>query len=323
VLGIDHREADSRALSSGVIAPFAGLRFELDGPAALCARFVRAARVQPPGGCGREGTAAPKFVVDCHVEPLAPGAAELPLPGATQPRPGAHRPLPPSHAGIAWGWCGDEGSVSTRFGHARVSLEAGRFTARVAVQDEPLAAHFLLTGLSALVLHRQGGGILHAASVELDAGVVAFIGPSGAGKSTACLHVGGCPLFSADTLAFLPGPIDAAGAGVWFAHPLPGGTQPIPEMAAASRRWLPLRSVLRVHRSAGESSASAAPLASAVALLRESAFQIGAAPDAELELLAGLERLARAVPIGRLQLCLGASLKPILGRWLVDQGRPS
>jgi hypothetical protein len=356
VLGLDHREEGNRAAITGVIAPFAGLRFELDGAAALCARFVRAARALPGGG-GWEGTVAPKFAVGCHVEALAAGAAEPLSPRAAEPLcPGAAEPLSPREAeplsppraaeplcrgaaeplspraaeplrspraGIAWTWCGGEGSVSTRYGHARVTLEAGRFAARIAVRDEPLAAHFLLSGLAALVLHRLGGGILHAASVELDSGVVAFVGPSGAGKSTACLHAGDCPLFSVDTLAVVPGPIGPAGAGVWFAHPLPGGTRPLPDMAASSHRWLPLRGVLRVHRSTDESSASAVSPASAVALLRESAFQIGDGRDAELELLAGLERLARAVPIGRLYLRLGASLKPILGRWLVDQGRPS
>jgi hypothetical protein len=310
VLGFDQREEIDRPPFSGtVIARFAGLDFKLDGAAALCARFVRAARDHAPSSpLEHRDAAAPKFAVDCHVEAL----------GASRTEAMAEEVPALPRAGIAWSWGGDDGHVATRFGHARVALAAGRFAARIRVQDEALGPRFLLSGLSALVLHRLGGGILHSASVELDAGVVAFVGPSGAGKSTACRHVDGCALFSTDTLAVVPRPSGGA-RRMWFAHPLPGGTRPVPDMTSAARRWLPLRAVLRVHRSMFETSASDASPAAAVALLRESAFQLGSGVRGEHELLARLDELSQAVRIGRLQLCLGASLKPILDRWLLDQ----
>jgi hypothetical protein len=188
------------------------------------------------------------------------------------------------------------------------------------VAPHPRAAHFLLRGLTALVLHRLGGAILHAASVELDSGVIAFVGPSGAGKSTACRHVEGCRLFSVDTLAVVPLPLAGAPEQpwLWCAHPRPGGTRPVPDMLAATPRWLPLRGVLRVQRSSGEVRVAAASLASAVALLRESAFQLGVGVDAEEELLSRLEKVARSLPVGRAYLRLGASIKPVLSRWLVN-----
>jgi hypothetical protein len=302
VLGLDHRDEINRTSSAGVIARFAGLDFKLDGPAALCARFVLAARDphpredRPRTRVGHGDDTAPKFAVDCHVQTL----------GTRRSDEG-----PPSgRAGIAWSWGPDGGQVSTRFGHARVELAAGRFSAHIAVRDEALAAHFLLSGLSA--------------SVELGSGVAAFVGPSGAGKSTACRHIEGCPLFSADALAFIPAPSENPPLPMWLSHPLPGGTRPVPDMTSAVRRWLPLRAVVRVQRSVdGETHVRDAAPAAAVALLRESAFQMGLGRSAEHELLAGLEGLSRAVRMGRLQLSLGTSLNPILSRWLVDQVRES
>jgi hypothetical protein len=227
--------------------------------------------------------------------------------------------------GIGWRWTESGGQVLTRFGHARIEHARGRFSARLAVAAHPRSAHFLLSGVSAAVLHRLGGGILHAASVELESAALAFIGPSGAGKSTACQQVEGCPLFSADTLAVVPAPLAAAPGQppLWFAHPLPGGTRPVPDMPAAASRWLPLRGILRVERTSEEVRVATPSLAAAVALARESAFQMGVGVGAEEELLSRLENLARSVPVGRLHLRLGTSIKPLLSRWLLGQAPES
>jgi hypothetical protein len=90
-------------------------------------------------------------------------------------------------------------------------------------------------------------------------------------------------------------------------------------MPRAAPRWLPLLGVLRVFQAERATSIESSSPASSVALLRESAFQAGSGPGAEVELLATLERLARAMPIGRLYQSLGASSEPVLRRWLENQ----
>lgn len=301
---------------------FAGLDFELSGDGEAVDRIVTAAPPCAPGSAGgaalgvgtsptlRANTLAPKFAARCRLHLLARGGAERPA----LPRPG-----------ITWQWAEGAGQVVTRFAHARISGGAdgaGGFSGRAWVGDDARASHLLLSGLTALLVHRLGGAVLHAASVELDAGVVAFIGPSGAGKSTACRHVEHASLFSVDRLALLPlGLTGSPRTGpVWFAHPLPGGTRPVPDMVSAAPRWLPLAGVLRVERALAGSAIGVPSLAGAVMSLRESTFQAGVGPGVEAELLGTLEHLANQLPVARLQLSLGASLEPLLRRWLGDQG---
>lgn len=285
---------------------FAGLCFALEGPGSLCADMLRASRV------GHESAVSPsapaELRVACELILLAEGAARR----------------VPARAGTRWEWSGDEGELVTRFGRARVWREARGFGAQVWVSSDPLAAHFMLSGLSSFVLHQAGGAILHAASVELDGGIVAFVGPSGAGKSTACQHVEGARLFSLDRLALTPSGTEdegVTGGGLWLAHPLPGGTLPNPPIAHSTARELPLRAVLRIHQASEGAWVEPRCAAQAVALLRESAFQTGQRPSAELELLGLLERLASAVPVAGLHLSLGTKLRPLLGRWLASGGK--
>jgi hypothetical protein len=308
-----------------VVASFAGLDFELSGDAVACDRIVKAAPPRAPGGAGLTvGTSprvpanalAPKFAARCRLHMLSSAGAERTI-------------LPRS--GITWHWGEGGGQVVTRFAHAHISGGVSGFYGRAWVDDDALAPHFLLSGLTALLAHRLGGAVLHAASVELDAGVIAFIGPSGAGKSTACCHVAHAPLFSVDRLAIVPlGLAGSAEAGspeagsseagpMWLSHPLPGGTRPVPDMPSAEPRWLPVAGILRVERSAADTTIGVPSLAGAVRSLRESTFQAGVGPGVEAELLGILEHLAQRVPVARLHLNLGASLGPLLSRWLVDQ----
>ncbi len=292
-------------MSHGAVS-FAGLCFALEGPGSLCADMVRASRVEHEAAAS--SSAPGELTVACELLPLAEEAAQ----GV------------PARAGTRWQWSGDEGELVTRFGRARVWREARGFGAQVWVSSDPLAAHFMLSGLSSLVLHQAGGVILHAASVELDGGVVAFVGPSGAGKSTACQRVEGARLFSLDRLALTPsftGNEGVAGGGLWLAHPLPGGTLPNPPMAHSTARQLPLHAVLRVHQASEGTWVEPRSAAQAVSLLRESAFQTGQRPSAELELLGLLERLTTAVPVAALYHTLGTRLRPLLGRWLASGGK--
>jgi hypothetical protein len=330
---------------------FAGLELELTGDADACARVGRVARAGVPaaGSIGPHSTAptadtpAPKFAASCRL-----ASCRLQM----VPPPAADRALPPP-SGLGWEWTAQGGELVTRFGGARVwrapcgaggpATERTAFEGTAWLAGDARAPHHLLGGLAVLLTHRLGGGVFHAASVELDGAVVAFIGPSGAGKSTACRHVEGAPLVSVDRLALLPlgpvlplepvlplgpvpplapvppfGPLPPSGPR-WFAHPLPGGTRPLPDMPGTLPCWRPLAAVLRVRRSATGTAIIAPAPASAVTLLRESTFQTGLQPSAELELLAALEQLVQHVPVARLELQLGASLKPLLRRWLKSQ----
>jgi len=238
--------------------------------------------------------------------------------------PASSTDLEPGRAPIAWRWAHGRGEVLTRSGRAEVWPTASGFAARARVGPAGGLPQ-LFAGLAALLLHRRGGVILHAASVELDAGVIAFIGPSGAGKSTACRHVDGAPAFSIDRLAVMPGEAEpgrdfGAGRTMWLSHPLTGGT-PLPDMPAATPRTLPLHGVFRIRQSPDGTHIEPASRATAVAALRESSFQVGDGAGTELQLLERLERLAGAVPVARLHLSLGASLAAPLRRWLLDQAK--
>jgi len=223
--------------------------------------------------------------------------------------------LPSTQAGLAWSWESEAGELVTRLGGARVESVPGGFAGRAWLDTDARAPHHLLGGLAVMLSHRLGGGVFHAASVELDGAVVAFVGPSGAGKSTACRHMDGAPLVSVDRLALLPL------GSEWFAHPLPGGTRPAPDMPGAPPRWRPLGAILRVQQSSNGTAIIAPSAPHAVTLLRESTFQSGLQPSAEGELLAALEHLVQHVPVARIQLQLGASLKPLLRRWLKSQAK--
>jgi hypothetical protein len=317
---------DDRAGARASRVTFAGLELELTGDADACARLGRVARagmlaaaaIGPDATALTANTPAPKFAASCRLQMVPP--------------PPTDRVVPQS--GLGWDWTAEGGELVTRFAGARIAQvsggsdgstldrragETGAFEGTAWLVDDARAPHHLLGGLAVLLTHRLGGGVFHAASIELDGAVVAFVGPSGAGKSTACRHVEGAPLVSVDRLALLPmpsSPLPRRGSR-WFSHPLPGGTRPVPDMPGAFPGWRPLAAILRVQKAAaGTAIIAPASPASAVTLLRESTFQTGLRPSAEHELLAALERVVQHVPVVRLELQLGTSLKPLLRRWL-------
>lgn len=306
----------AEGLARAEVVCHAGLGYVLEGDAVACERVARvawagAAPGANVGSAGAANSAAPKFAARCRLRLASPG----PITRAT-PR-----------GGLAWSWGADGGRLYTRGAVARVREAADGFDGVGWLADDGRAPHELLGGLAVMLSRRLGGGVFHAASVVLDGGVIAFVGPSGAGKSTACRHVEQAPLFSVDRLAVLPAAVlpaavlPAAVAGsTWVAHPLAGGTRPVPGITSAEHRWLPLAGALRVQRSTSETAIVRLAPARAVMSLRESTFQAGLAPHAERELLAALDELAQQVPVARLELRLGASLAPLLRRWLEDVG---
>jgi hypothetical protein len=189
----------------------------------------------------------------------------------------------------------------------------GEYSADVNLAPSHRAARNLLALLAYALVRQAGGAVLHAASVELPEGVVAFVGPSGAGKSTACLHVDGAQFFAADRLAVVP----TAGSA-WSAHPLPGGTPltaPMPVSTSAGRS---LRAVLRIRQAREGCWFEPCRGTQAVALLRESTFRTAQTPQPEAELLSQLERLAGATSVGKLHFSLGTALGAVLRGWLSD-----
>jgi hypothetical protein len=177
------------------------------------------------------------------------------------------------------------------------------------------------------ILHAIGGAIVHASSVLLDEGVIAFLGPSGAGKSTASRQMRAGSLFSVDRLALAPllaDPQQRSSADpahrrrTWWAYPLFGGTLIDSEMPLALPAWAPLGALLRVQQaSRGAFVESCTPIR-ALATLRESSLHGGHGAGMESEFLSRLQQLAADIPIARLHFGLGAALSPVIRDWLSE-----
>lgn len=65
--------------------------------------------------------------------------------------------------------------------------------------------HLLLDQVIPLVINLRGGDALHASSVQMPQGIIAFVGQAGSGKSTlaASFFLSGCPLVSDDCLSLI------------------------------------------------------------------------------------------------------------------------
>lgn len=262
---------------------FAGLHFK------LAAQLLDGLRALPHTLPVEPGH-APLARVDCEIESLG---------GAPLERQSGHP--------IEWSWHEGVGQARTRKLEARFERVGPRqFRVQARVATDPLTLTTLLSTVAPALLHALGGTVLHAASIELNRHAIAFIGPSGAGKSTACQHTAGARSFSLDRLAVVPG------ASGWVACRLPGGNGWEEADARSVHSILPLGAVLRVmHSQQGPWARACAPLRS-IALLRQAAFHGDHAPGAERELLAALDALSRAVPVGELGFGLGDALASII-----------
>jgi hypothetical protein len=276
---------------------FAGIRFAFEGPAVLLEALAHVPCTHSSTGWASPGDGGVAHVC-CAVAPLA----GLELAGGD---PLARR--------LEWAWQGGRALLRSR--HARAELHGAAEGARAEARLTPnrRGAESLLTGLAAALLHRSGGAILHAASLELPEGVIAIIGPSGSGKSTASRQLDSGRVFSVDRLAVAPRSQD------WHAFPLPGGTRSPLDLPPATSARAPLRAVLRIRKAASGACLEPCSPAQAVALLRQSAFHSGYDAQAERELLAHLERLSDTVPVANLHSSLGTMLGPVLGRWLAHR----
>jgi len=165
----------------------------------------------------------------------------------------------------------------------------------------------LLDALSAAIVERSGGLLVHAAGVELDGHAYLFVGPSGAGKTTAAGQVFGARSFCVDRAVVMPS------AQGWRVHALPGGTDPIDRAPDSRNVTLPLGGILRVKQA---STVDAHPLAphEAVMTVRESVFSADRDEVSERKRLDTIATLATEVPLMRLDSVLGAPLAQTLRR---------
>ena len=281
---------------------FSGFQFRLRGDRQLLARFeaepqarslAQSHPAEPP--CPLQSPALPLAQVDCELEASSALAPE---------RAGGHP--------IEWSWQDRQGEVRTC--NLRATLEhTGRrqFAVRARLPADLLAVPTLLSAVSPALLHAVGGTVLHAASVEFERRCVAFVGPSGAGKSTACRHTSDALSFSLDRLAVAP-----TEQG-WVAYPLPGGKGSESNAPASAHASLPLATILRVARSTQGPHIEACRGHRRLAVLRQATFHGDRTPAAEHELLAALDALGQAVPVGLLEFALGDPLRAVIQRFIV------
>jgi hypothetical protein len=208
---------------------------------------------------------------------------------------------------IRWQWDGDVAHLET--GRVRAELRRlgrGRYAATALVVPDAFGCSSLVTALTAAIVKREGGLVLHAAGVELDGRAVLFIGPSGAGKTTAANHCQGLRWIARDRAAIYPTPLG------WYAAGMAGGD--VIELPPASARVLPLGAIYRIGR--GVETVAAVPLqgVDAIRALRESVQSIAASPIEESARLDAIVRVSDACTVGRLETCLGAPLVDTLRR---------
>ncbi|MFW6051846.1 MAG: hypothetical protein ACODAU_11765 [Myxococcota bacterium] len=199
------------------------------------------------------------------------------------------------------------GDVGIDAGWARCNLapagDGFRARADVAVDTLGGAEMDLLQLLAAVVLAERGGALLHAAAVELDGAVCAFLGPSDAGKSTACRHTGERQ-FAIDRLAVWPG------GGRWWAAPVPGGPEDESPLAPSAHAILPLRCLLRVFHGRGAVRAAVVPRARALAYLRPALQWPFGGAAGEVRALDVCEAVSQGVPVGEIHTVLGRQNAP-------------
>ncbi len=214
---------------------------------------------------------------------------------------------------ITWEWDGDIARVST--GRVRAELRRlsdGKYAATAFVVPSEAGCSALVTALTAAVVNREGGFVLHAAGVEIDGRAVLFIGPSGAGKTTAANHCHGARWFARDRAVVYPTPLG------WYAAGMAGGDDI--ELPRSVRTLMPLGAVLRVRRGSDEPLLRESGVLEALRDLRESVMGAAVGRDVEGATLTALVELGRGARVGRLSYPLGSMLHDVLSAVLLRRG---
>ncbi len=205
---------------------------------------------------------------------------------------------------IKWAWDGDVAQLET--GRVRAELRrlgARRYAASALAVPDDAGCASLATALTAAIVKREGGLVLHAAGIELDGRAVLFIGPSGAGKTTAANHSPGARWMARDRAVVYPTPHG------WYAAGMAGGD--VIELPRSPERVLPLAGIYRIARG-GDVAARALSAADAMRFLRESVQSIAASPEEERARLDAMASLTSACPVALLHTQLGAPLVDVL-----------
>ncbi len=213
---------------------------------------------------------------------------------------------------IKWEWSGDVARVET--GRVRAELRRlapGKYAATALVVPNDAGCSALVTALTAAVVNREGGFVLHAAGVEIDGRAVLFIGPSGAGKTTAANHCQGARWFARDRAVVYPTPLG------WYAAGMAGGDDVDLPRASASQK--PVGAILRVRRGAQRLAIHRAGSPTSICSLRESMMNTVLDRDLESEVLEALMAVASECFVGSLTSTLGVNLLGDL-RALVQRG---
>jgi hypothetical protein len=206
---------------------------------------------------------------------------------------------------IRWEWSDDVARVET--GRVRAELRRlgpGRYAATAMVVPGDAGCSALISALTAAVVHREGGFVLHAAGVELEGRAFLFVGPSGAGKTTAANHCRGARWIARDRAAVYPTPLG------WYASGMAGG-DPI-DLPRAASAVLPLGAVFRVRHASVRGEVMARSGVRALTNVRESVMAKVSGPDGELELLARISAFAESTCVAELAVVLGQPLSEII-----------
>jgi hypothetical protein len=214
---------------------------------------------------------------------------------------------------IRWEWAGEVARVET--GRMRAELRrlgSGRYAATAMVVPTENGCSALVTALTAAVVNREGGFVLHSAGVELDGRAILFIGPSGAGKTTAANHCRGARWIARDRAAVYPTPLG------WYASGLAGGDAI--DLPRARSAVLPLAAVFRVRHAVERGAILTDSRLSALRNLRESVMCTVRDPVEEADLLERVCTFVDAARVAELAVVLGEPLSELL-RESVDGGR--
>lgn len=187
--------------------------------------------------------------------------------------------------------------------------DLGAGTARLLVggPQAPALMEYAARVLTALLLDREGGLLLHGAGLVRDGRGLLLLGPSGTGKTTAARNAAGSRVLNDDLVALLP----AAGGG-WELHATPFSN---PSQVRPAWGRAPLAGILRLRQATppaiGPLSAGQAlgELAAAVPVLVADA---GRLPS----LMTRLAHLAQATPCAVLRLGPRPDYWPVVDAWL-------
>lgn len=280
------RRADSGEMLRWTLAPLDGVALHFTGPPRLVAPLRQ------------------RFAAWPTAPDAAPATLDIDVAAGTDPPD--LRPLPfPTLPAIQLS--GSRLHLDGPGLHGDADLGAGTARLLVGGPQAPALMEYAARVLTALLLDREGGLLLHGAGLVRDGRGLLLLGPSGTGKTTAARNAAGARVLNDDLVALRP----ATGGG-WELHATPFSN---PSQVRPAWGQAPLAGILRLRQatppamgplSAGQALAE---LAAAVPVLVADAGRLPA-------LMTRLARLAQATPCAALRLGLRPDYWPVVDAWL-------